>query len=155
MRPLVVGVGHPDRGDDAVGPLVADAVRRTGGDVDVTTVMAPLQLLDAWADREVVVVVDAVRSGRSAGAVTVVRTDAPLPVPTGATGSHGFGVAEAVELARAVDRLPPRLTVVGIEAATFDTGGGMSRPVRRAVEEAARAVGRVLAEAGAREAGAD
>ncbi len=29
VPPLVIGVGNRDRGDDAVGPLVADAVRAT------------------------------------------------------------------------------------------------------------------------------
>jgi hydrogenase maturation protease len=88
-----------------------------------------------------VVVVDAVRTGRPTGAVSVVdvATD-PLPAHPGAGGSHGFGVAEAVELSRVLGRLPRRLVVVGVEAGTFGQGAALSREVERAVGGALRAV---------------
>ena len=81
------------------------------------------------------IVIDAVRSGAPPG--TIHRID--LAGSTFRAGprhgsTHGLGVAEAVELARALDRLPERLELYGIEAGGFETGTGLTPPVARAVE---------------------
>ncbi len=140
---LVIGVGNPMRGDDGVGPAVAQRLRESGlsavdhaGDGAV--------LLELWDDRDHVIVVDATASGRPPGTIT--RIDAhETPVARGVFhhSSHEFGVAEAVETARALDRLPGRLAVYGIEGETFEAGAGLSEPVARAVTEVAR---RIMAE---------
>jgi hydrogenase maturation protease len=146
MSALVIGVGQADRGDDAVGPLVAAEVRRTAPAVDVVTVDSPTRLLDSWQGRDVVVVVDAVRTGRPAGAITLVEVGhRPLPARPGAGGSHGFGVAEAVELGRVLGRLPSHLVVVGVEAATFAIGAGLTPAVVAAVPAATEAALRTVA----------
>ncbi len=59
-----------------------------------------------------------------------------------------MGLAEAVELARALGRLPARLVVYGIEAASFETGAEPSAAVRAAAESVADAATKDLAPAG-------
>ncbi|MGA8248276.1 MAG: hypothetical protein WB797_15335, partial [Nocardioides sp.] len=60
---LVVGLGQPDRGDDAVGPEVARAVATRGlPGVRVLEREDPADLLDTWRGHDLVVLVDAVRS---------------------------------------------------------------------------------------------
>jgi hydrogenase maturation protease len=145
----VVGIGTGDRGDDAIGLLVADRVRELGATgVTVVPVGTPLELLDVFDSYDSVVVVDAVRSGGGAGAVSVrVVDESALPARSPAAGTHGLGVAEAVELARALDRLPARLVVVGVELADVTTGADLTEAVARAVDQAAF---EVLRAAGAR-----
>lgn len=144
---VVFGVGNADRGDDGVGPAVAG--RLLGRDlpgVRVVSPAEPVDLLDDSASAELVVVVDAVRSGRPPG--TLLVRDAhrePLPEWTGAGGTHALGLDAAVELLRALGRMPRQLVLVGVEAATFQTGAPMSPPVRDAVPAA---VGLVVAVAG-------
>jgi hydrogenase maturation protease len=82
-----------------------------------------------------VILVDAVVSGREPGTVTGFdAVAAPLPAVFSGCSSHSFGVAEAVELARALGRLPKRLNVYGIEGSEFTQGVGLSPKVARAVE---------------------
>ncbi len=155
-RPLVVGLGSPDRGDDAVGIVVGRAVAaRHLPDVDVVAHEDPTDLVELWSGRDLVVVVDAVRSGAEPGTLVVVETgtgDQRLPESTwgrtGRGGTHAFGLASAVELARALGRLPSRVVLVGVEAASFDHGAPLSPAVAAAVPHA---VGRVLAMVGASE----
>ncbi|MCB0957871.1 MAG: hypothetical protein KDB06_15125, partial [Ilumatobacter sp.] len=52
-------------------------------------------------------------------------------------GGHLMGLSEAVELARALDLLPPVLRVLGIEGVDFDHGEGLSEVVRRGAAAAA------------------
>jgi hydrogenase maturation protease len=139
---LVVGVGRRDRGDDAVGPAVAERARElVPPGVTVIERGEPVDLIDTWAGAELVVITDAVRSGQRPGTVHVLHAcRGPLPVRTGAGGTHGLGLAEMIELGRALRRLPPELVVVGVEAERFGPGEPMSPQVKAAVELAAKAV---------------
>ena len=141
---IVIGVGQEQRGDDAVGLLVARDLARRAPDARVLEHGGDgMDLLLAWQDAEAVVLVDAVVSGaRPVGDVH--RFDArraKLPVPLFAGHStHALGVADAIELARALDRLPARVVVYGVEAACFDTGAAPQAAVLAAVEPLAARV---------------
>ena len=117
---LVIGLGNAWRGDDGAGPAVA---RGLLDEVPARVLVhegEPIGLIEEWAGADEVIVVDAVCSGAPPG--TIHRLD-PLAEPMPAALSHGsthaFGLAETIELARALDRLPPRLTVYGIEGERF------------------------------------
>lgn len=149
MRVLLIGVGSPFRGDDAVGPLVVrQAAASAGDDVEVVELADPAGLLDVWDGADTVVVVDAVVSGGEPG--TVVTLDAirdPLPASGWASGgTHALGLAAAVELSRTLGRLPGRLTVVGVEVADTTPGAALTAAVSAAVPEAVAAVRSALAE---------
>lgn len=137
---LVVGVGNTLRGDDAAGPLVARRLADAGVRA-VPFAGEPVGLLDLWAGARAVVLVDAVRSGGEPG--TLHRWDAsaaPLPAALGgSTSTHAVGLGDAVELARALDRLPGRLVVLGVEGSCFDTGAALSPAVAAALEPLAAA----------------
>ena len=133
---LVVGVGNQMRGDDAVGLAVARRVAGRGLD-GVTVVESdgePATLLAAWEGAAAVVIVDAVSSGATPG--TVLRFDAadgPVPAACFRHSTHLFGVAEAIELARVLRKLPPRVIVIGVEGASWEPQEGMSPAVADAV----------------------
>ncbi len=152
---MVIGLGSPDRGDDAVGTVVAERVREVVGDrVEVVTREDPTGLVHAWEGCRVVVLVDSMISGDAAGTVSVHHTgthDRPLPThafaAAGRGGTHAFGLAGAVELSRTLGTLPEHVAIVGIEAHTF-THGPMSEPVHASIEAAADAVYAELASTG-------
>jgi hydrogenase maturation protease len=143
---LVVGLGHPDRGDDGVGPAVARVVAAHLPPDARTRVVVhgdPTALLDLWEGHDHVVVVDAVVTGLPPG--TLHRVDLGSTVPrrarrTGEAGTHGLGVVDVVELGRALHRVPARVVVVGVEAGCLDVGTGLTAPVAAAVDEAAAVV---------------
>jgi hydrogenase maturation protease len=135
-RPLVIGVGNADRGDDAAGLLAA---RRLGG---IELEGDPSALLDLLDRVDEAVVIDAVRSGAAPGTVHrfEVGAEPVATLPRGAS-THLIGLADALELARVLGRLPARATVHGIEGGRFALGDAMSPQVAAAVE-------RVVAELG-------
>jgi hydrogenase maturation protease len=158
VRPaLLVGLGSPDRGDDAVGPIVAQriATLRLPG-VQVLEQEDPTSLIDLWDDRDLAIVVDAFCSNEVPGTLTIMEPGvggAPLVddawTGTGRGGTHAFGLAAAVELSRALHRLPRRLVLIGIEAGGLEHGAPLSAPVSDAVERAVRTARRILSETGA------
>lgn len=147
MQPFtVIGVGNPYRGDDGAGIAVARRVA-AAAPAGVTVVEATGEgaaLMAAWETSASVVVVDAVRSGAAPG--TVYRFDAAretLPARFFSYSTHAFSVAEAVELARVLGRLPSRLILYGVEGRRYEPGDGLTPEVERAAAEVAQ---RVLAE---------
>lgn len=131
----VLGIGNGARRDDGVGVWVAQALAaRLGDSLDVRVLGDDgFQLVDALGGIDAALLIDAVQSGAPPG--TVHRFDAarePLPPALLRCSTHLLGVAEAVELARALGQLPARVAVYGIEGADFGLGEGLSAPVAAA-----------------------
>lgn len=143
MTRILIGTGNPHAGDDAAGLFVARKARpRLPADVRVVEAAGDCAgLLDLWSDGDEVILVDAAVSGGMPG--TIHEFDAmagPVPARFDLRSSHAFGVAPGIELARALSRLPGRLTLYAIEAASFDMGAGPTPGVRRAIDEVADAI---------------
>ncbi len=135
-RVLVIGVGTPERGADAAGRLVAERLQAAppAGVAVLGLHGDALTLMETWAGAEAVVLVDAVVTGAPPGSVH--RFDAserPLPARLTATSSHDLGLAEALELSRALASLPPRVIVIGIEGDDFSAGSPLSPALRAAI----------------------
>jgi hydrogenase maturation protease len=143
----VIGVGNAYRGDDGVGPAVAELVRARAPELEVRLCeQEASRLLDAWAGAGLALVVDAVSSGAAPGTVhRFEAADEPIPAAVFRGSTHAFGVAETVELGRALGRLPGRLVVYGVEGEVFAAREGLSPAVAAAVEPL---VAELLEEAG-------
>lgn len=141
MSFLFLGVGNLHRGDDGVGPAMAEKFIADGSfsaaGVDVVSHGGEgASLMSLWEGLEKVVVVDAMMSHRKAGLVQ--RFDVnkePLQSGVFRYSSHLFGLAEAVEMARALRKLPKSLIVYGIEGKGFVFGEPFSAPVARAAKK--------------------
>ena len=130
MARILIGFGNPDRADDAAGWAVADLV--SGWSVE-RSLGGSFELVDCWAPDDDVVIVDAMQTGADPG--TVRRFDARRRrLPHGAFSStHSLGPSAVVALANSLRKMPRSLTVVGIEADTFDMGAAMTPAVADAV----------------------
>ena len=141
-RVVVVGVGNAYRGDDGAGLAVAERVRGLVKGVEVVTCeQEASRVIDAIEGRDAAVLVDASSSGAAPG--TIHRFDAsiePVPARSFRSSTHAFGVGEAIELARALGKLPGTVVVYGIEGEEFSAGEGLSAAVAAAVEPAVDAV---------------
>ncbi len=61
----------------------------------------------------------------------------PIPADAAWSSTHASGVAEGIELARVVGKLPARLVLYGIEASSFELGAPMAPAVAGAVARVA------------------
>lgn len=152
MRPrrtVVIGIGNPDRGDDAAGLEVARRLKaRRDGMLVLESAGEAGYLMEAWREAGQVILVDAVEGHGSPGRVYRLEPgQKPLPCALRHASSHSFGLVAAIELARALGCLPPRLVVYGIEGESFEHGQALSPAVAGAVEEVAARVAREVEEA--------
>ncbi|WP_414497739.1 hydrogenase maturation protease [Streptomyces sp. CRN 30] len=145
---VIIGVGNEFRHDDGVGwaVLARLAEPEAGGALPRGTVLRtcdgdPGRLLGLWEGADLCVVLDAAE-GRPPrpGRVHLLTLDRTGPAPSRATSSHGLGLGEAVELSRALHRLPGRLVVYAVEGADTSPGIGLSPEVAARVDALARLV---------------
>jgi hydrogenase maturation protease len=137
---VIIGVGNPSCGDDAVGHVVASRLAKELG--EQTRVRLSLEngegtrLMAAWKGATIVLLINATLSGAEPG--TLYRIDAviqPLISSWWRCATPAFGVAEAIELARVLHELPARFLVYGIEGASFDVGTPLSKAVERVIPD--------------------
>lgn len=141
----VIGFGNPMRGDDGVGPAVVAALCEHGIDA-VAFDGDGTELIEAWQDRETVILVDAMVSGAVPGTMRRFDiADTRLPQDLFRSSSHQFGLAQAVEMGRLLGRLPPRMILFGVEGKRFDFGTGLTPSVTRAVQSLVRRIHAELA----------
>lgn len=139
-RFLLLGVGNPDRGDDGVGPLLAEKLKDHAALKKRGVWVSPhfgegASLMELWEGAQMAVIVDAMKSGAPPG--QILRLDAvrqPLQSGVFHYSSHLFSLAEAVEMSRRLGSLPQAMVVYGIEGQTFSFGAPLSAPVAEAME---------------------
>ena len=129
---LIIGIGNRYRGDDAFGCIVAgDLAELVPEGVTCTEHDGePAGLMECWQGIDTVILIDAVSSGAKAG--HIFRFDLArqaLPEEFNLYSTHAFGVPQAVELARALGKLPPNIRFIGVEGENFDAGEELSPPL--------------------------
>lgn len=140
-RVLVACLGNPDRGDDGIGPLVGEKLEKQlpasaelivrRGDM--------LSLIDDFAGYDAVICVDAAAPMGSPGRIhRIDLASEELPRELLSASTHGFGLADAIELARSLNRAPHRIVIYAIEGASFDAGADITPAVAAGADETTR-----------------
>jgi len=141
-RLLLAGIGNPARGDDGVGAAVIAALRGKLPPAvsTLTDLRAPARLLAALKEVDAAWLVDAAVGAGEPGTLTRLDVAGAILSTSSSShaSSHGFGLAAALELARALGHLPARCVVYAVAAQEFGHGAGLSDPLRLAVPEIAR-----------------
>jgi hydrogenase maturation protease len=141
---LVIGIGHPDRADDGVGPLVAARLAVVARLANVAHIEVAecrgdvLALMDRWSAIDAVVLVDAAMAMAQPGRIHRIDAsrgaDCESSLAPARASTHEVGVAETIALAAALGRLPRRVIIYAIEATCFQAGAPMTAEVAAAAE---------------------
>ena len=147
---MILCCGNPDRGDDSLGPRVAELLSVHSVPVQAVDGHAAT-LLDAWTRLRWVIIVDAVVTGAAPG--TIHRWDQVPDMAASPSSTHGLGVREAIQLGRILGNLPEALIVIGVEAAQFEHGAPLSPLVAEALPRVVEIILRESAWLSLRESG--
>jgi len=149
-RALVIGLGQPAAGDDAVGIAVVVRLRAEGAldGVTLETVSDATGLVERLQAGVPVIVVDAVVGGGSVGDVLVLAPER-LDGDARPLSTHGMSVAQAIALARALapNSVSSMIRIVGVVIDAPRQGEiALSSPIADAVAKAAATVHALLRE---------
>jgi hydrogenase maturation protease len=147
---MAIGIGAEFRCDDGAGPAVIGRLRGTvpPGVELLCSDGEPTRLMEAWTGAAAAIVIDAVCGGDAAPG-TLHRVVVPAPAPGQAgrptpgqpgparapASSHGLGLGAAIELSRALSRLPALLIVHAVQGEAFGYGQAFSPAVAAAIDE--------------------
>jgi hydrogenase maturation protease len=140
----ILAVGSP-HGDDRAGWEVVERLRREAPGLDAAVLHDPVGLLDYLEGCTRLVLMDACQSGAEPGTIRRLTWPAAELKQTDGASTHGLGVVNALALAEALGRLPPRVILFCIEAWGCEPGAALSPSVRDALPKLYQ---RVLAEIG-------
>lgn len=102
------------------------------------------ELLEFWKDAELAIIVDAMRSAAPPGTLQCFelhpRNELSAVTAVQAVSSHGLDLPDLIELAEALDSLPRRLVLIGVEIAACAPFEPLSVQVRTALPDLVRAV---------------
>lgn len=133
----IIAVGNSFYGDDGVGAAVLEHARAADlwPDAELMDLGTDaLAMVDHLDPARLNVVIDAAVMGLAPGAVAVFGPDeVRLLIRSDHLSLHGFGLADAFDLARRLGRLPDQLRIVGVQPARVEINTGLSDEVAAAV----------------------
>ena len=131
-RVVVLGVGNELLTDEGLGVVAARALSECDlPGVEVVEAGTPgLSMLAAIADREAVLILDAVAADAAGPGDVVVLRDQEVPRARSMfQTAHQVGVPDAIEAAELAGCQPSKLVVVGMVPACLDVGYGLSQTI--------------------------
>lgn len=123
----VIGIGSPF-GEDQLGWHIVDAMEQgcylpftLRQHISFIKADRPgVNLLELMRDSQTVIVIDAMMSGSPPGTIRRLE-ETEIATETTLLSSHGFNIAAALALARALDQMPARFVLYGVEIDKADT----------------------------------
>lgn len=143
---LIVSCGNRMAGDDALGPQVTAALRKNPLEhvqiVDLD--MNPAGLLDHLDGQDVLFIIDAVRwPGRDVA--ELIDLDWPEAKEAKLANddcfsTHGFSIANQIELAENLQILPPTVRLFGLVIESTEMGKTLTDPLAKAIPDLAERI---------------
>ena len=149
VKVVVLGIGSPF-GDDRVGWEAIERLRGQGvaarfPEVCFETADRPGSVLLAALDGvDAAILIDAVEGGLRPGEIVHLADEAVDAQAENLLSSHGLGVGSALQLGRALGKLPPKLLFYGVQLAAVPVPETADEPLSPAVDDAlARLIPRI------------
>lgn len=132
-KTIVVGIGHPFRGDDSLGAKAVSLLQpQLPGHIDTKTILGDItDLLDIFENYTNVFLIDAISTQKASPGTRFRLEGEDLKQLSGycRTSTHAFDIAQALELAKNLNILPSKLVIYGIEGEDYSQRNELSHAV--------------------------
>jgi hydrogenase maturation protease len=133
----VIAIGNDLYGDDGVGNAVLHELEQMPEMTEIELVNGAtdaLGLIDHFENTDHVILVDAAQMGEEPGTVKVFSKDeVRLNIKMDHLTVHGISLAETFDIAEAVDKLPEKITIIGIEPENIGISEKLSDIVKQSI----------------------
>lgn len=150
-RAVVLGVGNLLMADEGVGPHAITALEKRYETPSQATFIdggtSAMELLDDMASADLLLIVDAVASGKVPGTVVRLAGDDVPRFFTTKLSPHQVGIADVLATLAITDESPKETIIIGVEPARLAMGMELSAVVEAAMP---RVLGHVVDELGLR-----
>ncbi len=140
---VVIGLGHPLKGDDYVGSLIAKdlrkRIRNRPGLIIVDAEDSPENVINVLYDirPKIVVLIDSVQAGLEPGSITLMDlSETTYPF----FGTHSVPLRVLLEMAPEI----PKTVLLGVQPGSYEIGEPLSKEVAQAEAEIVMELGSLL-----------
>ncbi|ABR74641.1 hydrogenase 2 maturation endopeptidase [Actinobacillus succinogenes] len=156
MKPLILGIGNILLSDEGVGVRVVQALEKRAeispyvfeqfDIVDGGT--CGMELLDTLANRDYIIVIDAVLAGKEPGEIVVLK-DEQVPVFFSRKISpHQLGLCDVLSALKLTDEYPKNLCLIGIQPDSLAPRIGLTETMEKVMPAIFIRLNRILTEYG-------
>jgi len=133
----IIAVGNDIYGDDGIGKAVIDELNQMPEMKDIEMIDGDtdaLGLIDHFENTDHVILIDAAQMGEKPGTVKVFNKDEiRLNIKMDHLTVHGISLAETFEIAQTVEKLPKKVTIIGIEPQNIGISEKLSDTVKQSI----------------------
>ena len=143
-RVLILGLGNPLLGDEGIGVRVVNELTKLELPDGVSAVeggTAGLGLIGLMEGYQRVIIVDAADMGHPPGRVVrFTPSEAQFKTVEGPLSPHQIGLGEVLTLATALEIVPTKLVIIGVQPGRIKAGVELSPKVERAIPQIIRLI---------------
>jgi len=135
----IIAVGNDYYGDDGIGVAVLHELNNLPNMKNIALVNGAtdaLGLIDHFRGTEHVIIIDAAQMGEVPGTVKVFgREYVKILIKMDHLSVHGISLAETFAIAEAINSMPKKLTIIGIEPKSIEISEPISDVVAKSIPE--------------------
>ena len=134
-RVRIAGIGNAMAGDDGIGIRAIEMIRTAGWQhVELLALATPgPKLFDGLKNDDLLILIDACRSGAVAGVVLAFNSDEINASGLRHCSTHGIGLSDWITLASAAGETMPEIRIFGVEIQQCSMGEPLSAAVVEAL----------------------
>lgn len=144
MNVLVLGVGNILMGDDGVGIRAVEEIKKRYYIPENVEIIdggtSGLDLLPFIADKDYLIIIDAIKSGATPGTVLMAEGDDVPARFRMRISPHQLGISELLATAVLTGDLPKNIVLFGIEPKTIQLGINLSNEVKAGLDKLIKTV---------------
>lgn len=136
MKPLILGIGNILLGDEGIGVRIAQqleenpAITAKFDVVDGGT--CGMELLDLMANRQHIIVIDAVLANKAPGEIITLYDEQVPTFFSRKISPHQLGLCDVLSALKLTDEFPSHLCLIGIQPETLEPQMALSQTVQNA-----------------------
>ena len=152
MKPLILGVGNILLSDEGVGVRVVQELEKRleiqphFDIIDGGT--CGMELLDAMANREHLIIIDAVLANKQPGEIIVLHDEQVPTFFSRKISPHQLGICDVLSALKLTDEFPQKLCLIGIQPESLEAGIGLTKTIEKVLPNVFTTLNQVITEYG-------
>ncbi|OOH90578.1 hydrogenase 2 maturation endopeptidase [Pasteurellaceae bacterium 15-036681] len=134
MKPLILGVGNILLSDEGVGVRVVQELEKNPLFAPYFDVVdggsCGMELLDCIANRNHLIIIDAVLANKEAGKIVVLHNEKIPTFFSRKISPHQLGICDVLSALTLTDELPKHLCLIGIQPESLEPNIGLSEKIQ-------------------------
>lgn len=130
MKPLILGIGNILLSDEGVGVRVVQHLEKSADFTPHFDIVdggtCGMELLDVLANREYVIIIDAVIANKQPGEILVLKDEQVPALFSRKISPHQLGICDVLSALKLTDEYPKHLCLIGIQPASLEPHIGLT-----------------------------